>query len=307
MSFTEDFKGILARKKDVINANLFIFKNDNPTGIKVFPEEVSSVVLEKYFDTLAITIKEKEFVSFIPTEIEPGTLQVIDTEYLTLWPSMKKARQELQHIDTSEITIDDYRYDGNTILMDIEFNDGTHVFFLTTYRNVSTWYSNSIRFIKNQKGKFHEEKGDILALTLWVDVVIFGESCYILNEANFNKIFKFDGVINHQITSNEAKIRSMKFIDDKDSFMNSLQKSVRYKNAMAKVIMQKRLDKINKFSARYIREQIEKQPELSFISYTSDDKIIIDKKSFKAVIDILCGKINLDLITKELNGLIENE
>ena len=40
---------------------------------------------------------------------------------------------------------------------------------------------------------------------------------------------------------------------------------------------------------------------------TEDDKIVIDEKSFRTVVGILCGSINLDLITKELNGLIENE
>ena len=76
---------------------------------------------------------------------------------------------------------------------------------------------------------------------------------------------------------------------------------------MAKVIMQKRLEKIKKFTPKYIREQIESQPELSFISYTADDKIIIDDRSFKTVVGILCGRINLDLITTESNGLMENE
>ena len=99
----------------------------------------------------------------------------------------------------------------------------------------------------------------------------------------------------------------MEFISDGDVFMSLLGKSARHKNAMAKVILQKRLEKVKKFSAKYIREQIESQPELSFISYTEDDKIIIDEKSFKDVVGILCGSINLDLITKELNGLMENE
>ena len=43
------------------------------------------------------------------------------------------------------------------------------------------------------------------------------------------------------------------------------------------------------------------------LSYTEDDKIVIDENSFKTVMGILCGRINLDLITKELNGLMENE
>lgn len=146
-----------------------------------------------------------------------------------------------------------------------------------------------------------------MALTPWVDAVISGDNCYIINETNFNKIFKFDEVIRNQIAASEPEIRGMEFISDGDVFMSLLDKSARHKNAMAKVILQKRLEKVKKFSAKYIREQIESQPELSFISYTEDDKIIIDEKSFKAVVGILCGSINLDLITKELNGLMENE
>ena len=146
-----------------------------------------------------------------------------------------------------------------------------------------------------------------MALTPWVDAVISGDNCYIINETNFNKIFKFDEVIRNQIAASEPEIRGMEFISDGDVFMSLLGKSARHKNAMAKVILQKRLEKVKKFSAKYIREQIESQPELSFISYTEDDKIIIYEKSFKAVVGILCSSINLDLITKELNGLMENE
>ncbi len=306
-TYTEDFKHILDKKDTVINSNLFILKNSKPQSIKIFPEEVSCVLLEKYFDVLSTITKENEFVPFIPDSIEKNTLQVINTDILTLWPAMESAKDNLQVIEREEIVVDDYKFDGNTILMDIEFDSGEHVFFLTIYRNVAAWYSNSIRFTKKDTGKFHEESGDILALTPLVDAVISGRRCYIINEKNFNKIFKFDEVINKQVEMSEAEIRDMSFINDSDIFIEFLKNSVRQKNSMAKVVLQKRLEKIKRFDPQYIRTQIESQPELSFISYTEDDKIIIDKKSFKTVVDILCGKINLDLITKELNGLVENE
>lgn len=306
MSYTEDFQRILKKQDKVLNSTLYILKNNNPGTIKVFPEEVSKVLLKRYFENLTVAAKENEFVTFIPDSIQKGTLQVIDTRHLTLWTGMKKAVNEMKLVDQAGITVDDYNCTGNTILMDIEFEDGSHAFFFTTYRNVAAWYSNNVRFTKRNT-KFHEEKGDILALTPWVDTVISGDRCYIINEQNFNKIFKFDEVIKNQVAASEPEIRSMEFIGDGNAFMTLLGKSVRQKNAMAKVIMQKRLEKIKKFSPKYIREQIESQPELSFISYTSDDKIIIDDRSFKAVVGILCGRINLDLITKELNGLMENE
>ena len=307
MSFTDDFKHILLKHNNVRNANMFVFKTSSPGTMKVFPETVSAVLLKKYFETLAQTLEENEFVPFIPTSVERGTLQVINRDLLTLCPAKVTARNEIQHVNIAEITVDDYDCTGNTILMDVEFDDGEHVYFLTTYRNVAAWYSNNVRFTKKPTGEFHEEKGRILALTPWVDAVISGERCYIINEQNFNKIFKFDEVIKNQVSASEPEIRGMKFIGDSDAFMALLNKSVRQKNAMAKVIMQKRLEKIKKFSPKYIREQIESQPELSYISYTTDDKIIIDEKSFKTVVGILCGRINLDLITKELNGLMENE
>lgn len=266
MSFTDDFKHILLKHNNVRNANMFVFKNSSPGTMKVFPETVSAVLLKKYFETLAQTLEENEFVPFIPTSVERGTLQVINRDLLTLWPAMVTARNEIQHVNIAEITVDDYDCTGNTILMDVEFDDGEHVYFLTTYRNVAAWYSNNVRFTKKPTGEFHEEKGRILALTPWVDAVISGERCYIINEQNFNKIFKFDEVIKNQVSASEPEIRGMKFIGDSDAFMALLNKSVRQKNAMAKVIMQKRLEKIKKFSPKYIREQIESQPELSYIS-----------------------------------------
>lgn len=306
MSYTEDFQRILKKQDKVLNSTLYVLKNNNPCTMKVFPEEVSKVLLKRYFENLTVVAKENEFVTFIPDSIQKGTLQLIDTSHLALWTGMKDAVNEMKLVDQAGITVDDYNCTGNTILMDIEFEDGSHVFFFTTYRNVAAWYSNNVRFTKRNT-KFHEEKGDILALTPWVDAVISGDRCYIINEQNFNKIFKFDEVIKNQVAASEPEIRSMEFIGDGNAFMTLLGRSVRQKNAMAKVIMQKRLDKIKKFPPKYIREQIESQPELSFISYTSDDKIIIDDRSFKAVVGILCGRINLDLITKELNGLMENE
>ena len=76
---------------------------------------------------------------------------------------------------------------------------------------------------------------------------------------------------------------------------------------MAKVISQKRLEKIKKFSALEIRKKIQEQPQLAFIQFNEDNQIIIDNKSSGAIVDILRGVINIDLITGELNGLESDE
>lgn len=307
MSYKGDFDIILNKENTIKNATMFVLKNDRPNIIKVFPKEISTAILVKYFNNLRQTVRDNDFVSYIPDSIQKGTLQVITTRSLNLWDKIIASRDSIQNINNPEIVVSDYNCAGNVILMDIEFEDDSRVYFLTVYRNVAAWYSNNVRFTKKETGKFHEETGDILALTPYVDVVISGERCFIIHEENFNKIFKYDEVIKNQVATHETEIRAMNFIGDADRFMRFLNNSKRQKKAMAKVILQNRLKKIEKYTATYIREQIENQPQLSYISYTNDDKIIIDEKSFKAVVGILCGSINLDLITKELNGLDENE
>ena len=122
MSYAEDFQHILEKRGKVKNATLYVFKNTKPGAMKVFPEEVSTVLLDKYFETLTVAVRENEFVTFIPDSVEKGTLQVIETSHLTLWPGMAQAVSEMSLVDRAEITVDDYDCDGNTILMDIEFN-----------------------------------------------------------------------------------------------------------------------------------------------------------------------------------------
>ena len=309
MSKTDDFKGILLAQDHIINTNMIIFKSTKPKDFKIFPVEIKDTAISYYFKFLSSAVQDNEFVGFIPNKKEPGTLQVISTEYLLRWSEILEAWNNHPDLNVEEIVVDDYNCSGNTILLDLEFTDNKHVYFLTRYRNVTAWYSNNIRFTKN-KGKFQEEKGDILALTPCVDAVIDGQCCYIINESNFSTIFNFEEVIKNQIEEHTQEIQSMNFVGDTDAFINFLNgpKSKRQRNSMAKILMQKRLDKIKKFKPAYIRKQIEDQPQLSFIQYTDDDKIVIDnKKSFNAVIDILCGTINLDLITKELNGIDEYE
>ena len=306
MSYLSDFQDIikiLSNGKNICNTNMIIFKNNQPDTLKIFPEETSSSVIDHYLCYLSTVIKDNDFVDFIPNKKEPGTLQVISTKYLMRWNEILISWNNKSDVNVKEILVDDYTCDGNTTLFDVELVCGDHIYFVARYKKVSSWYSNNIRFTK-RNGKFHEEKGEILALTPFVDAVIYKEFCYVINETNFSVIFNFDEVVRNQIKENENKIRTMNFINDPNSFMSFLYKSKRQRNAMAKVIMQDRLDKIKKYTPEYIRSQIEGQKELSFIKYTEDNKIIMDdKKSFETVVRILCGTINLDIITMELNGL----
>ncbi len=306
MTHTEEFQDLLNREKEINVANIFILKNDNLKKIKVFPNEVSDVLLGEYFNKLRFTTAKKEFVSYIPDIVDKGTLQVLPVNSIELWNEILKARDSLNVINADDIRVQDYKCEGNTILVDIVFNDNSHLYFLTVHKNVNTWFKNSIWF-KRTEGKFKQQSSDILALTPYVDAVIYGDKCFIIQEQNFNRIFKYDEVLDNQVENSRDEIGSLNFIGDSEGFMNFLHNANRYKKAMAKVISQRRLEKIKKFSALEIRKKIENQPQLDFIQFNDDNQIIIDDKSNKAIVDILRGAINIDLITGELNGLESDE
>lgn len=306
MNFTKEFELITNRKSDIKNAKIFILKNDKPKNMKIFPEEVGDILLNQYFEKLKDMTKDKEFVDYIPDTIEKSTLQVMPTDRIELWKNILCARNEFPLNNIKAITVDDYNVDGNTIFVDMDFQNNDKLYFLINYQRVAAWYRNSIH-LKKQNGKFVQDKGEVLALTPYVDVVINNDICYIINEPNFNKIFKYDEVINNQVESHIDEIADLDFIGDTSSFISMLESSKRDKQAMAKILLQNRLDKIKKFKPNYIRKQIEEQSKLSFIQFNDDDTINVDKRSFRAIMDILRGKINLDLITKELNGVEGNE
>ena len=215
---------------------------------------------------------------------------------------MISARNSMPLINSKEIVVDDYNVDGNTILIELAFSDEPIVYLLTRYQKVSAWYRNKFHFRK-QNGKFVQEQGDVLALPSYVDLVIAGEKCYIINEDNFNRIFKSDEVINNQVESHKDELADLSFMGNPEDFITLLDGSKREKQAMAKVLLQNRIQKIKQFKPSYIRKQIEEQEKLSFVKFNDDDTIIIDQDSFKAIMGILRGTINLDLITKELNGI----
>ena len=78
MTYTEDFKHILSKQDKVVNANLFVFKNNAPRSMKVFPEEVSGVLLEKYFDTLAVVTEENELMPSLEAVGHPTKMEYYD-------------------------------------------------------------------------------------------------------------------------------------------------------------------------------------------------------------------------------------
>ncbi|MBQ8298742.1 MAG: DUF4868 domain-containing protein [Clostridia bacterium] len=308
MGLTDELKTIVSQRQNVTDVKIFLLKNDKPEKMKILPSTIGMEVIDDYFEKIEFQIRDKEVVNYIPDVIDKETLQVIETSNIAIWNNIIKARNEMPLINVSEITVEDYNTDNNTVLVEITLeNEDENLYFLICHKKVFAWYRNGITFHKKQNGHFERGNGEVFVLIPFVDVIIKGNKCYILNENNFNKIFKYDEVITNQVNAKIDEIKSLKFIADSDSFVKMLNNSKNEKKAMAKVLQQKRIEKINGYTPEYIRQQIESQEELNFIQFNEDNTIQIDKKSFKAIMGILKGKINLDLITRELNGVENNE
>ena len=205
MSYTEEFTKLINAKRNIKSAKAYIFKNDRLQTLKVFPEEISSVLAREYLTNIQRQVAGKEFVPYIPNSIEKATLEGLSTSRIELWTEIINVMGKLSLINSKEIVVDDYNVDGNTILIELLFPNDPTLYFLSRYQKVSAWYRNRIRFTK-KNGKFVQEEGDILALTSYVDVVISEDKCYILNEDNFNRIFKYDEVINNLVDSHKNAV-----------------------------------------------------------------------------------------------------
>lgn len=142
MDYTKEFSALTDPKRNIESAIAFILKNDRPQKLKVFPEEISSVLAREYLESVRRQVSGKVFVPFIPDSVEKSTLQVLPTSRIKLWQEMLDVRKNLPLTNSKEVVVDDYNVDGNTILIELLFSNGPTLFFLTRYQKVTAWYRN---------------------------------------------------------------------------------------------------------------------------------------------------------------------
>ena len=324
MLYKESFAKLLDMQSNAINRAMYIFGNSIPSKMKIFPEGVTEVLYSEYFSSINKAVKDKRYADYVPeTVADENVIRVIKTADLDIWQEIQNARNSIDVQNAKQITEADYRKAGNTILMEVNFElaeqeEMTSVFFLSVYRNVPEWYTNSVRFFsyakvgaKNKKAGQSElirMESDILAIPPTVDAVIFGEHCYILDEANFRRIFKYDRVVARIVTRNSDDLKKLQFIENGKSFCDRVLASSRLVKEMAKALNSGRVKRIQSYTPQHICQQINKYDAVKeIIRFTNDYKIIVDEQSCSTVVGILSGRINLDLITDEVNGLVEDE
>ncbi len=301
-----DFLTILKECKQVNSCNAYLLQNDNPKKCKILPNSISNNVLIKYINSFEWAIADREFVEYVPDTKDSQQRQVINCRELHLWDGMKNVVDALPLDNIEDIEIADYNKEGNTIVYKIATNEPTY--FLTYHKKVEQWFTNGYKFMKDEQTKeFRQERGDILALQSICGVLIREDKCFILYEDIFNKVFKHDERITQEVEQNKEKILAIDFIADVDMFYENVIKTKQQRSNMAKIIGGKRLEEIKTLTPNQIKTSLMARDELKdILEFDENDRIKIDKKSYAIIIDVLRGKISIDILTQKTLG-VDNE
>lgn len=305
----KDFETIIKKlKKDEYEETsmiLFSYKGEI-TKFKIFPNSIKSVIIKNIFNKLENEYKDSKFVEYSYENKNSDAIKIISTKEVSSFYKIKKALTNVKEENKCEITVDDYNIDGNTIMFRLETMDGKKVYMFTKYKSVSSYYKNRTLF-KKENGRFKEQEGTILYIPEYVDVIIYDDKCYIINEREFNFIFDFNRIIDKKIEDNKEKIKNVSFIDDGDKFYNLLINKKTYKNKIADKFFDNTFDEIAAIDGETVFNNINKYEELSNIKFNKDKKIIINDTTLGKVVKLITGEINLNIITERINGVEDNE
>lgn len=325
MAYTDDFMALLGKQADVKDVKVFMFQNKYSCDLKRMPNEVGIELVVAYFNYLKAVSKGKSVIEFVTNEIRDDVIQTIETKYLGVWEKVVKARRKCNVENTQLVLADRYKNLGNVVMMEVRFERDAEgktetVYFLSVYRNVAEWYRNSIRFVdifdfsevtKNkkitEKGELVKIDGDILAFSPNVDAVIRGDRCYIIDETNFSRIFKFDQVATNIVQGNASQIKGLEFIYNHKDLLELILKSTRLKREIARAVLSGRIKSISDCDPVEVHKRIEAREELKEIVKFEGHKIIVNEKNCRTVVGILSDRIHLDLLTNSVKGIEEYE
>ena len=304
---SEQLKALFDQFKDEMKvnctSNMFIMKNNKPGEVKVFPFGIRKIVVDSYRKNIDTYVSGKQFCNFKYEKGNYDSVQVIDADKIERWKAIVEAKSNLNLKNIKEIKEEDYSRSGNVILIEVTSPTKEKAYYLSFYQNVASWYRKALR-IRRLGNEFAEEKGEILAITPYPDALIFRGRCFIINENNFLRIFKFEEIVKNIINKNKVEIEKLKFVCGYDKFFHFVDDSHRMKAGLARAIDKKRIEQFQSYTAEFIRSRLQGRAELiNKLTFNGENKIIPTKDSAKIIVGILSGSINLDLITDEINGL----
>ena len=286
---------ILSNKDLTINVYL-IEKDKEDYNCIQFPNELNETIKNKYILNFTNFTKDREVVDYDNIHYEKGTIQKVFTCDIDEWEKIKKSFSKASVLNKN-IFSNNYKF----IVINFEFenNDSNEcISMISKYRKVDTWYKNSFRFcfLGEVCKEFNEE---IFVLNGCIDCLIYKENIFILQQNNFESLFKYDTKMKNILESNKESIEKYTFIDKPLEFYNKILENKKATKSMARFLLNQSVD-LSNINPKEVRKILSKYEEFSNLNYNDKDKIIINTKSRDTIINILRGVYLRNLFKDEV-------
>lgn len=320
----EILKGMETAVSSGVSCNHYIFRNTKPIDMKPFPTPVTDMILGKYTGYLKEFLEGNFSVGDFLLNPAADGVKVLRAEKIPLWGKIRADLEALSVDGMNPIKIDAYNGSGNAIMMVIpveQKEEKKEIHILSYHRNVASMLAGKIVFAKTQGFPFMRKimggfdfpditsiTGDILVLSPQVDAIIYDGHCFVFNVGNFCRIFKYEDIVNQELTASEGTIKGLRFISDGEEFWKLIHGKISLKREMLKAVENGRLTRFKETAPSTILGKIKDySTQLPNIEFDENGNIKITDKSCRDIVGIISDRIHIDLIFNELNGVEMDE
>lgn len=293
------FKDIIDKINMASSYRLYSMKTKTQSKkVYIHDKKTEKLISEKLIQTLQ-SKADLEILEYDILEHEKCSIERIDLSQLS-WAEMEDAINNLQ-ITNNNIKAEPELINKECQVDILELRlENQKIYLLMKHANLSAAFKN--RIIINNRKLLNVNK--MVVFSEYVDAIILGEYCYILNERNFNIIFKFREKINKEIENNKDDFLGLEFLDNSDLFFDICNKNLRTKNALMKIINTNAIEYLKRAKNIEIKSKLEKYNELKGVMEFEPNsyKLIVNKDSAIALLKILTNKIGVNILTDDIFG-----
>lgn len=265
-------------------------KSSDDYSCYLFPNTLNQSIKSAYCTNFNNFTKDRNISDYDNIHTEKGTIQKAPIDDIEVWIKVKSA---IDIADADEITLSAKEFSDEYYMIVICFEntiDGVikQTFLVAQYKKIDSWYKKSVKF-GFIGDTFKEKNEDIFVLNGTIDCVILDNQAFILQESQFERLFKYNKKMRKLLTNNQENIESCSFLDNPEEFNSLILNNKAATKKMARFFQKKPID-LSALDPSLVKNVLSGHAEFDILQYNNDDKIIVDKKSRDLIVDIISGK-----------------
>ena len=279
-----------------------IKKGGNPQDYScvVFPNDLNELIKKAYKDNFNLFIKDKTVTDYDSIHTEKGSIQKATLADISEWINIKNA---IKKADDDNVIMNKSNFSDNYHVIVVTFEamvegDIKCAYLVAQYRKIESWYKKSVKFGFTTDG-LQEKNSDIFLLNGCIDTVVYEDYAFILQENQFEKLFKYYKKSINTLEKNRDNIENCSFIDKPSEFYESVRSCKGATKKMARVMSKQAID-LQTLPSKTVKEQLIKYEEFSSIEFDAEDKIVLNTKTRDMIIDILRCVYTRSLFTENV-------